>query len=160
MLEKVNEQLQKNPIIVLIMFVISVLGGTITIILGWKDFYDNYLSHNFTIPVWLILILCFSGALLYLFKPDKKIIQKELETVEGQFFGVQQVILDGKRFVNCTFDGSELVFKGKNGFSLESNTFETMPRITFTENAGTTLTVLKALQQDPSFRNFISQTFL
>ncbi|WP_243555996.1 toll/interleukin-1 receptor domain-containing protein [Priestia megaterium] len=80
----------------------------------------------------------------------------ELETIEGQSFGVQQVFLDGKRFVNCTFDGSELVYKGEKAFSLESNRFETFPRIAFYGHAGITLNALKAMQKDEGvFREMV-----
>ncbi|PEX84078.1 toll/interleukin-1 receptor domain-containing protein [Bacillus cereus] len=85
---------------------------------------------------------------------------KELETIEGRTFGVEQVQLDGKRFVNCTFDGSELVYKGQEAFGLEKNEFKGPPRIAFIDYAGTTLGILKALHSSgPEFKELISKTF-
>ncbi|AXN41272.1 hypothetical protein [Peribacillus butanolivorans] len=86
---------------------------------------------------------------------------KELETIEGKAFGVEQVILDGKRFVNCTFDGSELVYKGHDVFSLEKNDFTGHLRVRFADYAETTLGVLNALHSaGPEFKELISKTFV
>ncbi len=141
------------------MFLISSTAGIIAIITGWQDFYTNYLSKPITIPIWLFLILIFLLIVIFVFRPQKKnYSMKGLETIEGENFGVQQVNVDGKRFVNCTFDGSELVFKGLEGFSLEGNTFRTPPKISFDQYAGTTLQVIKALYNSAEFTSYIAST--
>lgn len=124
--------------------------------ISWEDFYTNYLSKPITIPVWLPIISIFLLLVIFVFRPQKKKPSiKQLETIEGENFGVQQVILDGKRFVNCTFDGSELVFNGLNAFALEGNTFETPPRISFQQHAGMTFQVIKTLYDSPDFNSYI-----
>lgn len=50
--------------------------------------------------------------------------QAELITIEGRFFQNQRVVLDGFRYVNCTFTSVTLVFNGGK-FSLERNRFLT-----------------------------------
>lgn len=161
MIAKLTDQLQKQPLVILIMFLISLIGGIITIVLGWDDFYKNYLSFQVPIPVWLILLLPFFIVLFFVILPTNKkdLKTKELVTIEGQTFRVQQIILDGKRFVNCTFDGCELIYKGEDGFSLEKNTFDKLPRIQFIDYAGNTLNTLKMLNDDPDFKIIIKETF-
>ncbi|MGD6796620.1 toll/interleukin-1 receptor domain-containing protein [Metabacillus indicus] len=83
-----------------------------------------------------------------------------LELIEGKTFGVEQVYLDGNNFVNCIFEGSELVYKGEYGFGLESCKFRGIPRIKFADFAGTTLNVLKTFYNaGPEFREIILKTF-
>lgn len=158
MMSKLTETLQKNPIIILIMFIISIIGGLITILLGWNQFYEDYLSKQISIPVWMVFIIMILGSILLTIKRDFIKKTKGLETVEGQYFGIQQVYLDGKRFVNCKFDGSELIFKGEQGFSLEKNKFLSPPRFTFSHYAAETLTVIKALNKSPEFKEVIKIT--
>lgn len=159
-MKKLTSYLTQNPIIVLIMFLISLIGGIIGIALGWNQFYSDYLSYKIEIPIWLMLILIIIFLLFFLFhsrKPTKT--TKELETIEGQRFGVQQINLDGKRFVNCSFDGSELIFKGENGFALEGNSFNSPPRFRFESYAGTTMAILQALRSDDAFKKSIEALF-
>ncbi|MGB8954003.1 MAG: hypothetical protein WCC10_01395 [Tumebacillaceae bacterium] len=159
-MNKLVDFLQKNVFVILVMFVVSVLGGVITIILGWKQFYNDYLSKEIVIPVWLTILIIVVAGIIFLFKSSKKIPEeKDLETIEGVDFGVQQVILDGKRFVNCTFDGTELVFKGTQYFALEKNHFKSPPRIKFEYCAGITLNVLMALDKSPEFKEYVRSAF-
>lgn len=158
-LSKLVDTLQKHPLIILIMFVLTLGSAVVTIVLGWDQFYNSFLSKELTIPVWLFILLAFVFAVVFIFRKNVPVKQQELETVEGKNFGVQQIEMDGKRFVNCTFDGSELVFRGTDGFSLEGNRFKTPPRIAFQDYAGNTLAVMKALNQDASFKSYIESTF-
>jgi hypothetical protein len=92
--------LQSNPTIVLVMFVVTILSASMTIILGWKDFYRDYLSKAITIPVWL-MILSLIACLLFVHFGGKESdygASRELISIEGKRFGVQQVILDGKKW--------------------------------------------------------------
>ena len=156
-LEKLVINLQQNHLILLIMFLISLIGGVMSIILGWKQFYEDYLSKKLTIPVWLFLILYLTTIL----KPTLNITSNELKTITGKSFGVQQIHLDGYRFVNCRFNGSELVFAGRERFELIGNNFDkaTSADLTFIESAKLTLGALMALYKEPVFRESVEKTF-
>jgi hypothetical protein len=150
--------LQNNPLIILVMFIISVLSGIITIILGWKKFYNDVLSKRITLPVYAYLIIFFFVALVIIFWPTIEKRPKRLRTIEGESFGVQRVYLDGKRFVNCTFEGTEIVFKGETGFELKNNTL-TGIKIALDGPAATTALFFKEMYTDPPFRPFIDNLF-
>lgn len=161
-MKELSEWLSSNPIIVLIMFLITIFGGVMGIILGWKQFYRDYLSKNLTIPVWLLLICFIFISILFLIFSNKNIEQekiKELELVQGKTFGIQQVVLDGKRFERCSFDGTEMVFNADNGFSFNSNNMKSNIRITFNKSAALTLRALTALYSDKAFQPFVESTF-
>jgi len=159
-----NKILKNNPVIKLVMFSFSFIGaiGTvITIVLGWSQFYESFLSKEIYVPVWLIVIITFIlvGAIAFSFRGHPFQATKEFDTIEGKTFGVQPVELDGKNFVNCKFDGSELVFRGRNGFNLQHNHFLTPPRISFQDYAGQTLAVMRALYKEPAFKLYIQRAF-
>ena len=158
-MNKLAEILQRHPLIIVSMFALSLLSSVVTIILGWEQFYNSFLSKEISIPIWAYLFAILIFAIYFIFREAAPKFTKELETIEGKSFVVQQVEMNGKRFVNCSFDGSELVFRGINGFSLEHNTFEVPPRISFQGNAGTTLAVMKVLYGDQNFRPYIEKTF-
>lgn len=158
-MNKFTSSLQQHPVIVLIMFILTVLSAIITIALGWETFYESFLAKEVKAPVWFIFILALVIFTGYILKQSRPKQPTELTTVEGKEFGVQQIEMDGKRFVNCRFDGSELVFRGKNGFGLEHNTFDNPPRISFQDHAAITLSVMKALNDDPNFSRYIQETF-
>ncbi len=140
------------------MFVLTSFSTLVTIVLGWDQFYESFLSKEIRIPIWFSLLIALVVAILFIFKKGKVAPAKELETVEGKDFGVQQVEMDGKKFVNCTFDGAELIFRGVNGFGLEKNHFKVPPRISFQDCAGNTLSMIKALYQDENFKPYIVRT--
>ncbi len=158
-MNRLAKNLQKHPAIILIMFLLSTLSGIVTIALGWEQFYASFLSKEMSLPVWLVLLVIFVSAIIYVSRGKSSPIPEELETIEGKQFGVQQIEMDGKNFVNCTFDGSELVFRGINGFSLQESHFKTPPRITFQDYAGNTIVVMKALHKDPLFRPYVEKSF-
>ena len=150
------ETLQKHPLAILVMFLVSAVSGIMGIVLGWQQFYESYLSRSVQLPVWLLLFGAGLIATLYFLKPYASRKPRELEMVQGKSFGVQPVELDGKRFVNCTFDGSELIFRATNGFDLIKNDFKVPPRLRFEAYAGVTLAALKALNNDPNFRQYVT----
>jgi len=96
----------------LVMFLISVLSGLMGIIFGYKRFYDDFLSKSITLPVYAYLIILFVVALAIIFWPAIKNRPKGLQTIKGESFGVQRIFVDGKRFVNCKFSKTELVYTG------------------------------------------------
>ena len=149
----------ENNTIILIMFIITLLGGLMGIILGWKRFYDDFLSKSITLPVYVLIILFVVVALAIRFWPATKERPKELQTIKGESFGVQRIFIDGKRFVNCQFRGTELVFKGEAGVGLEGCGFFENYRLTFGGPAQMTLNMLKSLYAVPEFRPRIEGTF-
>lgn len=141
------------------MFIVSFVSGLAGLILGWDQLYRDYLSKSVEIPVWLLLL-----AILVL--PSVRIAYrsliseqkpKELQKVEGKRFGVQQIIVDGKRFERCEFHGSEIIFEGSDSFSLVKCEFYSH-HFTFSKYAATTLGVFTALYRDTAFHPLIEQT--
>ena len=47
----------------------------------------------------------------------------EPEIIQGRAFGSEEVSLDGKRYVKCSFKSSTLVFRGDNPVSFSETTF-------------------------------------
>ncbi len=152
------ESLQNNPMIILVMFIITLLGGLMGILLGWKRFHDDFLSKSVTVPVYAYLIIPFVVALAYIFWPAIEDRPKRLRTIEGESFGVQRILVDGKRFVNCKFRKTELVFRGEASSSIEGCSFEKIG-LTFDGPAATTIKILEGLYAEPRFRPFIENTF-
>ncbi|WP_146449721.1 hypothetical protein [Vibrio kanaloae] len=160
MIERISKNLQSNPLIVILMFVVSVFSAVVTIALGWSQFYGDYLSKSITMPIWFIILVPIVGSALWLvFKPTVNLKKelKEFESIEGKTFGVQQVVLDGRTFKRCEFDGSELIFNGEYGFNLDRNSFNA-PKFTFGGSASTTISVLTNMYKDPAFRPLVDET--
>jgi len=158
-MNKLIEILQNNSIIILVMFIISLLGGIMGIVLGWKKFYVDFLSKSITLPVYVYLIILFVVALAIIFFPAIKDRPKPLLTIKGESFGVQRILVDGKRFVNCKFRKTELVFRGEAGVDILNCDFIKVPVITFDGPAATTVYILKSMYAVPELRPFVENTF-
>lgn len=105
------------------------------------------------VPAWLfVVIAAFLAGWWWFSKPPKK-----LTPVVNESFGVEQVILDGKHFISCTFKGTELIFNGSTGFSFERCRFVSH-HLRFQGAAGTTLTMLAAMYQEQGFKKCIDYT--
>jgi len=150
---------QSNPLVVLIVTVVSLLGGIITIAAHFKPLCRDVLLKKVTLPVYAYLIILFLVLLVVILWPATKDRPKELQTIKGESFGVQRIFIDGKRFVNCKFRGTELVFKGEAGVGLEGCGFFENYRLTFGGPAEMTLNMLKSLYAVPEFRPRIEGTF-
>ncbi|MEZ8724662.1 hypothetical protein AB6D66_26835 [Vibrio pomeroyi] len=158
MLERLSANLQNNPKVIIGMFGVTILSTIMTVVLGWADFYNDYLSKSITIPIWLVLLLVvFAIVTWIMIKPVPNKELKELELVEGKPFGVQQVTLDGRIFRRCEFHGSELIINGEHIFKLENNDFNDS-RFTFGGSASMTIAVLTEMYSDPAFRPLVDQT--
>lgn len=157
-MEVLIQLLQNNPLIILVMFTITVLSGVISIVLGWKKFRDDILLKKITVPVYTYLVILFLIALVAIFWPAVEDRPKKLLIIEGASFGVQRIIVDGKRFVNCKFRKTELVFRGEASSSIEGCTF-IKPGFTFDGPAATTVRILKSLYAIPQLRPLIENTF-
>ena len=150
--------LQNNPIIILVMFIITLLGGLMSIIFGYKRFYDDFLSKSITLPVYAYLIIFFVVALAIIFWPAIKNRPKGLQTIKGESFGVQRIFVDGKHFVNCKFRKTELVYKGEGGCRMDNCSFIN-PGFTFDGPAAATISTLKSMYAAPELRPLIENTF-
>jgi hypothetical protein len=160
-MNKLIEFLQNNPIIILVTFIISVLSGIsiiIGIILGWERIRDDILLKKITVPVYAYLIILFLVVLVIIFWPAIEDRPKRLRTIKGESFGIQRVYLDGKRFVNCTFDGTELVFRGEAGLDFSHNNLKDI-RLTLDGSAARTVIFFMKLYTEPGFRPFIENIF-
>lgn len=159
MLKNITNTLQNNPAIIIVMFIFSILSAVITVILGWNQFYNDYLSKTINTPVWLVILLFLLTCALFSFRrePIKAPEIKELKNIEGKDFGVQRIPLDGHHFKRCTFTGSELIFSGRQPFSLSSNSLTDI-KFTFSDEASNTITSLTKMYKDQAFRPLIDQT--
>ena len=83
---------------------------------------------------------------------------RRLRTIEGESFGVQRILADGKRFVNCKFRRTELVFRGEAGVGIERCVFQGTG-FTFDGPAANTVNILTSLYAEPCFRPIIERTF-
>lgn len=110
---------------------------------------------DITIPFWLFCLfigLIAAYSVIHVYSAKTK-------DVANKSYGVERVVIDGKHFVNCTFDGTELIFAGKRGFSLTRNHFKTPPRISFIGHAANTINQLIHMYSDESFRPIVEATF-
>lgn len=144
------------------MFLLTIAAGVMGIMLGWNQFYNDFLSKTFSLPIWaaLLIFLAFFMATIFLKsskKPSEANEPRELKIIEGKEFGVQRINLDGYHFKRCSFNGSELLFSGRCTFGLSHNTI-TDSRFTLTDEASITLSVLTELYQDEGFRPVIEST--
>lgn len=67
-----------------------------------------------------------------------------METVENQTFQNERVILDGRKFVHCTFTGCTLVYTGTDSLGLDGCTMNSC-RWSFEGPAGNTLEFMRAI---------------
>lgn len=83
--------------------------------------------------------------------------RKKLKPIVGATFGIEKVVCDGRHFIDCNFNGTEIVFNGTNGFSMQ-NCGGHIARISFNGNAGIVLSQMITLYNDPFFRKNIEAT--
>lgn len=106
------------------------------------------------IPIWLI---CFIVAAIFI-HVGVKYYPTKTKDIANKSFGVERIVIDGKFFVNCNFNGTELVFLGELPFSMAKNTFYDC-RLAFEGNALLTTKAFTALYSEPGFRQMIDATF-
>ncbi|WP_018609434.1 hypothetical protein [Uliginosibacterium gangwonense] len=152
--------LQKNTGINIVVFLISACSSVVTIVLGWNQFYQDYLSKSINIPIWVFIISPFIYLLLRPIYKQLYSPSKSLKKVEGKQFGVQQINIDGMSFERCKFDHSLLIFEGVNNFEIMSCAFTPAPKIAFNSHAQLTLRALSDLYKDPVFRPQVEATLI
>jgi|SRR5882762_7940293 len=77
---------------------------------------------------WFVLVIASSAFVvsimnIYMASHQWNGDEKSLEPVTFQNFSSQEVVLDGKNFQHCTFNGVTLVFKGKKTFFVADSAF-------------------------------------
>jgi len=97
------------------------------------------------IPFWLFCIFLCAPLAYYLYLKSTK----KARTITNKEYGVERVIVDGKNLVACTFDNTELVFRGKAITSM-SHCKGNIARIAFEDNAILTAHYIGALYSDPA----------
>lgn len=80
------------------------------------------------------------------------------EKIVGKTFSREPVHLDGKSFIDCRFDGSELIYSGTGPVELKYNAFKG-PKWTFSGAAGSTVGFLRALRRDEGTKALFEDIF-
>jgi hypothetical protein len=158
-MKRLSEFLTKNPVLVVVVFLLSLASTLVTLILGAKDIYRDYLSKSVAIPAWLVLlalVIILIGWVIYGSRSKLEDL-RPLELVADQVFGVERVHIGGRRFVSCTFDGSELIIDGRI-FDFDGCRFIGQ-RFVFDGAASQTIGILAGMYQDPPFRPLIDDLF-
>mgnify|MGYP006279649551 CR=1 FL=1 len=83
--------------------------------------------------------------------------QSEREEVSGQSFSSERVVLDGKHFVDCTFESCTLVYKGGRPPNFVRCDFAA-PQFVFEEAAKSTVQLMSAIYNGIDER-IIEKTF-
>lgn len=160
-MDNLIKSLRKYQVFNIFMFVFTVLGTLITVVLGWRQFYDDYLSVKVEIPIWLAFVLAFVVFLLAMFSSARKYKKANapLELVMDQTYGVQRLDVGGKRYVKCNFKGTELILDVGRGFGFERCNFNGT-YFTWGEDASKMIHVLSDMYSDDSFKPLIDQMFV
>ena len=153
--------LQGNPTAVVLMFFFTVFGGLATLIgffVGFKKLYRIYLSRQVSLPRWVLILAGIGFCVLMLIRlsPEGE-TQVDLTPVHDKTFGVQRVILDGKLFAHCTFNRTEMIFRGKEPYSMVSCAFNDC-KWTLTDNAALTLSNFTAMYASDATRPVVEAT--
>jgi hypothetical protein len=107
-----------------------------------------------SVPFWLLLILACTP-LGYL---AARVYGKKIKDISNRSFGVERVSICGKRFINCKFDGTELIYDASAPTSMNYCNLSSM-RLSFNGGASETVNYLTALYSDQAFRPIVEQTF-
>ncbi|WP_440785350.1 hypothetical protein ACTACU_11525 [Pseudomonas syringae] len=147
--------LTKNPLVVVIVFLFSMASAIVTLLLGASDIYDNYLAKTILIPAWLLLLLLVVSCVVWAFYGSRVKLRnaRPNELVADAKFGVERVVVGGKRYVSCAFKGSELLIDGRP-FDFENCEF-IQPHFLFDGPASQTIAILAGMYQDPAFRPLV-----
>jgi len=112
------------------------------------------LLSSVRVPIWVIAIFLSFLVFLGYFEYQRR--DPNLATVYNKNFGVERIIVDGKEFVDCKFDRSELVFLGTKSFSMIRSK-GTNVRFSFEGNSALTITVMQKIYADPGMRRYIEE---
>ncbi|HEY5125460.1 MAG TPA: hypothetical protein VIK14_17150 [Ignavibacteria bacterium] len=110
------------------------------------------------LPVWIFVLLITYIFMSILFFALNVFEKKSLTTVVDKVYGTEKVVLDGKKFINCTFNRTELIIKGQKPFVLGNNKFNNV-FFKFDGNASLTFDVLRKMKNDPAFKPLLDGIF-
>lgn len=159
-MKNLSDFLTKNPTLVVVVFLLSLSSTVVTLVLGAKDIYADYLSKSVSLPAWLLLLALVVlpiGWVIYGSRTKLRKVRPH-ELVADQKFGVESIDLGGRRFINCKFDGTELRVDGRP-FDFENCKFE-RHRFSFDGPAAQTIAILSGMYQDPPFQPMIEDMFI
>jgi len=157
-MEYLQNLLTQNPIISTIVIILGVVCGIVTLILGAKKVYNDFLSKSVKIPAWLLcLIILFIFPIIGL-KLSSEDPNKPYLEIKGETFGAQVVNLDGKSFINCSFTGSALEYSGKSGFEINNCEFDRIPKFILIGPAGNALKAMTIMYSSPVFKTIIDES--
>ena len=149
-MQSIIDFVQHNPIAVFFMTILGFISTVFSLVQG----YEQYVK-GVRVPLWLALlaiVIVFVFALLSSSKND------ELRLMRGINYGIESVVMDGKRFENCTFEGTNFVVRGEKPFQLSECRIGKF-YITVDGPASTTLDMLTVMYKEPGFRPIIERTF-
>lgn len=157
-MEELSKFLQNNPYVVIIGFISTVLG----IYSALPSRFQNALLIEIKIPLWVIVfVVLIIFSLLYVKSIKVENNENEvikLEEIRGKDFGNESVVIDGKHFINCYFNNTELVYEGKAEFALTNNRINNL-KIGFDKSSYLTLKTLSSFYADPAFRSAVETVF-
>ena len=105
------------------------------------------------VPAWLfVFMLAFISCWWWVGRRPRR-----LKPVADKTFGVEPVVLDGKNFVKCKFNGSELIFTGRTNFSLQDCIIST-PYFTFKGDSATVMHQLSIMYKTKEFKQLIDNS--
>ena len=159
-MEWLSKALEKNKTINVIMFFVTLLGTIITVILGWKQFYSDYLSFEISMPIWVIFLIMIMLLVSVVAFSARKSKSKMLSTqvISGQSYGIQRVEAGGKRFVRCHFQGSQVILSVIKGVGFEHCRFDGV-HFTWGEDESVMIFSLAKMYSDPAFRPMVEEMF-
>ncbi|MDZ5740985.1 hypothetical protein [Pseudomonas asiatica] len=152
--------LEKWKVLNILMFVITTTSTLMGIVLGWKQFYHDYLSVQVSMPLWMLflIVLIVFISLLLIAARKKTTKDRPLEVVADMEFGVQRIDVNGKHFKRCKFQGSEILLSVSRGFGLEDCQFSGS-RFTWGESESKVIEAMTAMYKEPSLRYLIEGSF-
>lgn len=71
-MEWLSGVLEKWKVLNVLMFVITTIGTLMGIVLGWKQFYHDYLSVQVSMPLWMLFLIILAAFILVLLIADRK----------------------------------------------------------------------------------------
>lgn len=71
-------------------------------------------------------------------------MQGDFETIRGAHFGREEVEADGREFIDCSFNGTTLIFRGIEAFHVR-NGMGKPPVVSFRDHAETTMIQLAGM---------------
>lgn len=154
-MKNLSEFLTKNPILVVVLFLLSITSAIVTLLLGAEDIYNDYLSRSISIPAWFVLLFVIVTCIGWVIYGSRTRLRRTRphELVADVKFGVERIEVGNKRFLGCTFDGTELVIDGRP-FDFNGCHFVGQ-RFLFSGCAAQTLSIMAAMYRDPPFRPLI-----